>query len=268
MEITYLDPQGVHKDEKLALEAISNGLPDSWKGYASLVLLDRRQGDSEIDVVLVTKDRIILVELKNWSAPLNYRNGHWFIGDQDRGPSPVKSTLNKSKKLASRLKDKSDRRRAPWVDFCVVLCGTAGKENLPADEQAYVITLDEFVQIGHPEKYEKYFPNRPGTDFKSSHDRPNQHLDYYDKFFSQNSVDFLPKVISYANYVPAGGAVFSHKSGVYNEFEAIRKDNKNYKALLRTWDFSVPSIASAANTLDDRKTIGYRESNVGKPLVL
>ena len=262
MEIIYLDPLGVHKDEKTALQAISNGLPDSWKGYASLVLLDRRQGDSEIDVVLVTKDRIILVELKNWSAPLNYRNGHWFVGNQDRGQSPVKSTLNKSKKLASRLKDKADRRRTPWVDFCVVLCGSAGKENLPDDEQACVITLEEFIQIGHPEKYEKYFPRRPGTDFDNTYDRPNQHLDFYDKFFSQNSVDFSPKVISYANYIPLGNAIFSHKSGVYTEFESVRKDNKNYKALLRTWDFSVPSIASAANTLDDRKTIGFRESNV------
>lgn len=262
MEITFLDPQGVHKDEKDALEAISEGLPDSWKGYASLVLLDRRQGNSEIDLVLVTMDRIILVELKKWGDPINYRNGHWFVGDQDRGPSPVKGTLLKSKKLASRLKDKADRRRVPWVDFCVVLCGTGGKENLPRDEQEAVIHLDDFVKIGHPDKYKEYFPNRHGTRFDNALDRPNQHLAFYDKFFSQNSVDFSPKVVSYANYIPSGSAIFKHKTAIYSEFESVRKDNKNYKALLRTWDFSAPSIATTANTLDDRKLIGFRESNV------
>ena len=116
--------RSVHEAEKHAISTLKKALPDSWKGYASLELVDRRQGSSELDLVIVNADRLIVVELKNWNGSLYAKDGNWYIGGDNRGRSPVKSTLLKSKKLASKIsgKLKSKLSFIPWgviVKCCV-----------------------------------------------------------------------------------------------------------------------------------------------------
>ncbi|PLW66905.1 AAA domain-containing protein [Pseudohalioglobus lutimaris] len=263
MEVVYLNPEGVHESEKEAVSVLRDSLPGSWKGYASLELIDRKQGPSEMDLIIVTADRIIVVELKNWNGPLHSKNGHWFVGGDDRGRSPVKATALKSKKLAGKITTKlgTKLKNVPWVDYCVVLCGSSDNSSLPEDERDLVISLDEFKTIGNPKVYQKCFPYKVRA-FRDSKDRPNQQLEVWDKFFTGNSPDFGPKVYSFNNYVVCGKALFSHRKGIYKEFQSQRKDNKNYKALMRRWDFNSPEVIEHAQTIEERKLIGFRESNV------
>tara|TARA_R110000772_G_scaffold241477_1_gene353800 strand:- start:26 stop:607 length:582 start_codon:yes stop_codon:yes gene_type:complete len=186
MEVTILNPEGVHESEKDAISELRASLPNSWKGYASLELIDRAQGPSEMDLVVVTADRLIIVELKNWNGPLFARDGHWFVFDDDRGRSPVDVTANKSRKLAGRIRKKLDGKlkRIPWVDYCVVLCGTSDKSNLPEDQAAFVVSLEDFKKAGTPTVYDNLFPKK--LHFKDKSLRPNQHIDLWDRFFTGN----------------------------------------------------------------------------------
>jgi hypothetical protein len=189
-----LNPEGVHEKEKEAVSVLREHLPDSWVGYASLELIDRQQGPSEMDLVIVAADRLIVVELKNWHGRPYSKNGHWFVGDDDRGRSPVKSTALKSKKLASRINKKlrNKLKQIPLIDFCVVLCGNSDNTSLPDDEKGVVFSLEEFKSVGKPNVFQKYFP-RNVFEFKNSEDRPNKKVDIWNKFFTGNSADFRPR---------------------------------------------------------------------------
>jgi len=266
MQIEFLNPEGVHEAEKDAVSRLKKALPDSWKGYASLELVDRRQGSAEIDMVIVTADRLIVVELKNWNGDLTYRDGHWFIRNDDRGRSPVKSTDLKRKKLASKIQQKLKGKLnfTPWVDFCVVLCGSSTKEKLGDDEQQFVFSLEEFEQIGKPKIYDKSFDQRIYKPRKPE-DRPNQKMKMWDSFFIGNPVDFKAKVYSFNNYVVSNikqKSIFNHPGNIYQEFESHRRDDSNYKAIMRRWSFNAEGIVNNAQTSEERRLIGYRESKV------
>lgn len=67
MKIDFLSPKGPQPTEQIGLSELRMKLPSGWKGYANLYLRnERRRGqDREIDVVLITPDRLILVDLKH-----------------------------------------------------------------------------------------------------------------------------------------------------------------------------------------------------------
>ena len=148
----------------------------------------------------------------------------------------------------------------PWVEYCVVLCGNADKSSLPEDERDFVFSLEEFCKIGKPEKYKKIFSC--GRKPQTNSDRPNQNIQLWDKFFIGNSIDFKPKTYSFNNYVANGQPLFSHQEKIYQEFQSNRRDNPNYKALMRRWNFSAEAIIDYAQTMEERNLIGFRESDV------
>jgi serine/threonine protein kinase len=261
MKIHYLNPEGVHEAEKEPLTRLAESLPSTWKGYASLELIDRRQGNAEIDLVIVNHDRLIVVELKNWNGELRSSNGNWFVGEDDRGRSPVKATDLKRKKLASRIRKKFPSIQVPWVDFCIVLCGSSRRDSLPDDERDFVHHLEDFCFAGKPKNYENMFPALRFPP-RSNDQRPNSNLGFWDKFFIGNGSDFQPRVYSFNNYIARGTQLFEHQKKIYKEFEAYRRDDSNYRALMRRWNFAAPDILGYAQTADERRQIGYRESKV------
>ena len=69
MKIAYLSPEGVLDVEQGALREIEKRLPDAWAGYGAFQLVQR--GSSlplDLDLVVLTPNRILVVELKNWSG--------------------------------------------------------------------------------------------------------------------------------------------------------------------------------------------------------
>jgi len=57
---------GLHKSETNAVALMQQHLRDAWFAYASVVMTDS-QGSMEFDVIVITHDRVLVVELKEWN---------------------------------------------------------------------------------------------------------------------------------------------------------------------------------------------------------
>ncbi len=264
MQIDCLDPLGINGYERKANNILSEHLPGSWKGYSSLEMVGRQSREFEADIVLVTHDRLVIVELKNYTGRLFSKNGQWVQEYPDGHQESRRNGVNQARRAAQILSSKLDQKLKgkfrPWVDFCVVLCGHAGNSDLPSDERDYVFTLEQFKKIGNESDYKKCFGKT--KIFKRKEDIPNKNITIWDRIFSNNSADFKAKTFSVNNYVQKGTALFQHKDLLYSEFQSERADNHNYKALMRRWDFTAPCVIENARTLDERALIAHRESSV------
>jgi Superfamily I DNA and RNA helicases and helicase subunits len=264
MDIKCLDPLGINQFERKANEVLSAYLPSNWTGYSSLEMLGRQGTDFQADLILITHDRIMIVELKNYNGKI-YSRGHNWIQEYDDGRqenriNAVSQASRAAKILKSRLQQKLNGKYVPYVDKYVVLCGSADASHLPDDERECVFTLEEFKNIGDENVYQKLI-GKPRS-FPRKEDAPNKNITVWDRIFLNNSADFKPKTFSSNNYVLNGPSLFQHKDGLYSEFQSQRADNANYKALMRRWDFTSPCIVEHARTPDQRAVIAQRESNV------
>lgn len=264
MKIHCLNPLGINGFERNANDELSEYLPDSWKGYSSLEMIGRQSHEFEADLILITDDRIIVVELKNYKDRLFSINGRWVQqysdGHEENRKNGVIQARRSAQILSSKLDEKLKGKFRPWVDFCVVLCGSATNKDLPTDEQQYVFSLERFKKIGDIKEYEKCFGKKINIERKE--DAPNKNISRWDKIFSNNSADFKAKAFSVNNYVQKGDSLFQHKDSLYSEFQSERADNRNYKAIMRRWDFTSPCIHEYARTPDQRSLIAHRESSV------
>lgn len=258
MKIDYISSDGIHRSEKAALEKMhaafnASQFSQKWHGFACFELIDRETRDREIDLVLLTHDRILLIELKDWRGSISSQGDQWYLNGDSRGRSPVKVTSGKARLLHSRIKK---RLRPPArdvsVEYRVVLCGEADASGVPADEKPLVCSLQDFLKICSEGAYEKTFRST------QSRYSPLDDLNIFKLFFKGN--DFLPTVFSFQNYRIAGDALFSHPGGLYNEYKAVKRDDPNYQGLLRRWDFS--SMMGQADTLEERSRIALRENQV------
>ncbi|HCT9899546.1 TPA: NERD domain-containing protein, partial [Citrobacter koseri] len=265
MEIKCLDPLGINGYEREANEKLEATLPNTWKGYSSLEMRGRQSNEFEGDLILITHDRIINVELKKWSGKIFSNDGKWVVqfpdGREEHRSNGVRQARRSAQILATKLKERLNNRFVPWVDYCVVLCGSATKDDLPSDEQEYVFTLEEFSKIGDDKVYKQYFKDKTWT-IKRKEDAPNKNLKQWDKIFSNNSADFKAKNYSVNNYILQGKHLFQHRDGLYAEYQSQRSDNPNYKAIMRRWDFTSPCIIEHAKTPEQRSLIAHRESDV------
>jgi len=265
MEIKCLDPLGINRFEREANEKLESSLPGSWKGYSSLEMRGRQSGEFEGDLILITHDRIINVEFKKWSGRIFSKDRKWVVqfpgGREERRTNGVSQANRSAKILASKLRERLNNKYIPYVDHCVVLCGTATKYDLPKDEQEYVFSLDEFSSIGDAKVYQKYFGDKSSW-IKRKEDAPNKNFKQWDKIFSNNSADFKAKSFSVNNYVLQGQPLFQHRDGLYAEYQSQRANNHNYKAIMRRWDFTAPCIVEHARTPEQRSLIAHRESDV------
>lgn len=269
MKIFHLNQEGLHKSEKEAVNKLEKNLPKEWFGFSSLEMFDRQAGSFETDLILLTHDRIIVVELKKWSGKIYSRGQNWILDWGDRQESrknPLKQVRRAAQILNTKLLKKlKGRVFNPFVDNCVVLCGSADKSSLPDDEKDFVFSVEEFIDICTSKKYSKFF-NHPSEGYahlvKKEQNKPHNNYKTFKGFFVNNSVDFKPKTYSVNNFAQTGNALFSHQDRIYSEYLAQRVDDSNYKTLMRRWDFWAPSIAEKAQTPEEKALIGYRESKV------
>lgn len=124
---------GLHKSETNALDQMQKHLRDSWYGYASVLVADK-QGSMEFDLIIVTHDRLLVVELKEWHGKLTSYDGNWIIttkrGEQNRGKSAYHRKRDQGYRLAAILKTELEHKLGycPYVEAHVVLCGSATPE--------------------------------------------------------------------------------------------------------------------------------------------
>ena len=237
--ITTLGGQGLHKSERNAIDLFENNFRKSWKGYAGIVLADN-QGSMEIDLLLITHDRILVIELKEWNGELKSSEGKWYVNGQNRGKSPydIKRThaLRIRNLLANELKYKL-KDYTPHVEAHVVLCGSSTKNNLTISEKEYTHHLADFLRLSkNYTEFVQHIPALEGLFEKKGFDRPN--TDYsksvFDEFFLGKKVKKLE--YEYQDYQAKKESDYIHPKNLFEEFEAKHKETNDI-AILRRWDF-------------------------------
>ncbi|ELI9247865.1 NERD domain-containing protein [Escherichia coli] len=264
MKYQIVGGAGLHRSETKTVDMMVKQLPDSWFGYAGLVVTDS-QGSMEIDMLIITADRLLLVELKEWNGNITFEGGKWLQNGKSRGKSPYQIKREHALRLKDLLQEELSRKLGYFlhVEAHVVLCGTAGPENLPLSERRYVHTRDEFLTIGNPKNYEKLVQRTNFFHlFEGGKPRPNsgEALPIIKSFFEGPKVRPLP--LKESGYLANDKPFFSHPHMVYNEFRATHKDNSQHRGLLRQWNFDALGVANAMQTL--WAEIALRETRVGR----
>jgi serine/threonine protein kinase len=257
MKIDIISSDGIHASEKDALERMrqafnASEFSQAWQGYAGFMMMDTTYRDREIDLVLLTHDRLLLIELKKWRGKIEPMQDHWLRDGEDMGRSPVKVLADKWKILSSKIRNRlTEPARSVFIDYRVVMCGTADLSAIPEEERKFVITLEQFLKIAKLGGYRQEFGSPCGG-------KPNNHLQTFSNFFRGR--EFKPSGFSFGNFQIVGEATFPHPLGLYKEYKSVKKDDQRHEALLRRWDFSV--LAGIADTLDERARIALREHKV------
>ncbi|MGF1849803.1 AAA domain-containing protein [Vibrio lentus] len=264
MKYQIVGGAGLHRSETKTIDMMVQQLPDSWFGYAGLVVTDS-QGSMEIDALIITADRLLLVELKEWNGTITYEGGKWFQNGKPRGKSPYQIKREHALRLKNLLQEELSRKLGYFlhVEAHVVLCGNAGPENLPTSERRFVHTRDEFLTIGKPKHYDNLVQTTNFAHlFEGEHKRPNstQVLPIIQAFFDGPKVKPLP--LKENDYIANEKPFFSHPRNIYSEFRAGHKDNALHRGLLRTWDFDALGVAYAEQSI--WAEIALRETRVGR----
>lgn len=118
--------------EQAALDAVRELLPDDGitHAWANLTFVSRDGRTSEVDVLLLTKSGLFVVELKGWHGTVTCELNTW-TQDTGRTIRPFRNSYliadDKAKKLASILKDVSERTpgrpKIPLIKSIVVMHG-------------------------------------------------------------------------------------------------------------------------------------------------
>ncbi|MCA8171411.1 AAA domain-containing protein [Burkholderia gladioli] len=257
MKIDIISSDGIHASEKEALERMRQAFNASefsqkWQGYAGFMMMDTTYRDREIDLVLLTHDRLLLIELKKWRGKIEPMQDHWLRDGDDMGRSPVKVLADKWKILSSKIRNRlSEPAKSVYIDYRVVMCGTADFSAITDDEKAFVLSLDQFLKIAKQGGYRQEFQNQCAG-------KPNQYVQTFTQFFRGR--EFKPSGFSFGNFQIVGEATFAHPLGLYKEYKSVKKDDQRHEALLRRWDFS--ALTGVADTLDERARIALREHKV------
>ncbi|HTF61867.1 MAG TPA: nuclease-related domain-containing protein [Edaphobacter sp.] len=102
MKIT-ISGKGIHRREISGIEKLRE-LPGHWYCFTNLELIEPGSMPRQIDVTIVMEDRILIVDLKDWSGKITSDADRWFQNDRHTDTSPVKKILENAKKVASALK--------------------------------------------------------------------------------------------------------------------------------------------------------------------
>lgn len=243
MEIKILGGTGLHASERKAVAAMEESLRNSWFAYASLLVADD-QGSMDVDVLIVTHDRLLLVELKEWNGNLESSDGKWFVNKKYRSKSPYETKRVHALRLAKLLERELKHKLGYYllVEAHVVLCGNANASNLSTTEKRFVHTLKDFLQISTAEGYERITADQSKAIYTvfdlHKNPRPNsdQCLPHIKEFFAGPRIQ--PKNFIQFNYVANDDCWFEHRNGLYKEYKGIHQESPNLKALIRRWDLN------------------------------
>lgn len=206
-----------------------------WKGYAGFRFVDSKGFEGEFDLLLVTHERVLIVELKDLKGnKVTYNDDKWYCDGFEKYRSPVSVTQNKVYLIKNKLnKIRHKFKKTPWIDFLVVLSNNNDYSALPDHQKKHVMALTEFLKLSDEAKYNKRF------NVRGNNHTLNTQFSVFDGLISDNGVK--PKHLSVQNYITTvDDQIFPlpGQDSVYKEYIAASEANKNDKALLRQWDFN------------------------------
>lgn len=260
--------RGIHKNEIAGIDKLRH-LPSSWYAFTNLDISLSAGTTREVDVILVTSKRVLIIDLKNWgTAAITGTDGRWYLDGVDHEPSPVQKVLEIKRHLYQLLKKEFGSRPetrklpVPRIDGVVALIGNNDRSGIPATERASVFTADDLIkQITDDKRDRETFGPiaaeilaRPLTD-------PlwKEHLT---RFFNGGSKSPLePGRRKFDRYVPEEVSVFNHPRQIYREFEAREAGTPPNLGTLRLWDFAKVTDTRFQNA-EARSEIVGRERRV------
>ena len=265
MKIRFLT-DGVLLEEQQAFAAIERAFPRDWLGFAGFQLMQRGAQPLDIDLVMLTSNRILVVELKNWQGSITFADQMWVHGRRATR-SPVHLTNYKSKILLDLLKQKVSKTVHPKIDPLVVLCHPTSNPILPELEMQHVMLLDAFCELGRDSNsYKRRYPDTP-PDRRQPSANPLPNSGMYDLFFAPGSGHIGKRRFAVQGFEQLRvEADYVHPNKVYSEYEAQDQESKRSKALLRRWDFN--HLANGNTTITERCNIALRETRINEAIRL
>jgi len=265
MEIKILGGTGLHASERKAVQRMEAELRDSWFAYASLLIVDD-QGSMDVDTLIITHDRLLLVELKEWNGKLESCDGQWIMNGKPRGKSPYEIKRVHAIRISKLIQREIQHKLGyfPIVEAHVVLCGTATPEYLSTTERRFVHTLDDFLKVTSTKGYDKIVADQQYPVKKIYEQlgkpRPNSEkcLPIIKDFFAGPQIK--PKNFVHYNYVTESNCWFTHRTGLYEEYKGHHQERPNLHSLVRRWNFNRLGTGNA--TQNQWASVGLRESRL------
>ena len=265
MEIKILGGTGLHASERKATQRMEAELRDSWFAYASLLIVDD-QGSMDVDTLIITHDRLLLVELKEWNGKLESCDGQWIMNGKSRGKSPYEIKRVHAIRISKLIQREIQHKLGyfPIVEAHVVLCGTATPEYLSTTERRFVHTLDDFLKVTSTKGYDKivaeqeYSVKRVYEKFGNPRPNSKQSLSIIKNFFAGPQIK--PKNFVHSNYVTEPDRWFTHRTGLYEEYKGHHQERPNLHSLVRRWNFNRLGTGNA--TQKQWASVGLRESRL------
>lgn len=245
---------GLHGSETKAVARMEAELRNSWHAYASVLITDS-QGSMEFDLIIVTHDRILVVELKNWRGKLTSFDGNWYIDGKFRSKSPYHTKRDQGYRLLNILKTDLKHKLGyyPFVEAHVVLCGEATPEYLPLNDQHFVHTLEDFLKIRSDEGYDALITGHQKIRFDGVNIlRPNDkiNLQHFDDFFRGSRVELASFKVK--GFEASESPDHQHENKLFSEYPAIHDKYHNQRAMIRRWDLTVLGIIHREDSIWQR----------------
>jgi hypothetical protein len=264
--------QGVHAREIHGLGQLRH-LPKEWYAYTNLEVSVGPGQYREIDAVMVTDDRVLLVDLKDWKERITCGEGRWYHGNLDMGSPVAKIRFVAHKVLEAfrvHLREHNENHvgegvklRPPLIQGIVVQCGPASLDEIVNNEKSSAFMLDDFMRfivaadtrasfLGSPQHVDRRNPlTATGSPWRS----------FFATFFNASDGPFRPGKRRYGPYrALSDKPTFTHQAAAYQEFDVEDENVSASTGLLRRWDFS--QLDTRFQTETGRNEIAGRERKV------
>lgn len=252
--VRYLSSAGIQPAEIAGVQALADAFPCTWLMYASLTCYPPRQHSFELDVVVVTHDRVLILELKELTGAIRSSGDIWQLGKKRRFRSPVAVTAEKARKVKGLLLQQIRPLAGVSVDHRIVLVGPVDFTALPDDQRDYCWTLAQACSIAQRFNYNQLLPAA-----RLLHVKPCMLELDFDRVLGDPNL-FSVREQTWDGYVTDEENTFVHPRGVWTEHRAQRQRDGRLKALLRLWNFS--KLPAGLNVPEARRSVADREAQV------
>lgn len=253
-KVHYLNSAGIHLREIKGIQALADHLPSHWLLYASLTCYPPRSSPLEIDAFLVTDDRVLLLELKDWNGELTAKGDRWVVNGRPRGRSPVGLLSEKARKVKGIITQRIPALAKVYVDLRVVLTGSCTAAKLSADEQRYTWSLAEASTLGDPRAYGLLLDKATIPSVA-----PCSLVAQFDTMLGNPSL-FRASQMNWDGYGISESDLFVHPRSLWREHGVQQFRDPRIKALLRRW--ALDSLPHELNSPETRRIVAEREARV------
>ncbi len=258
-----------HAREVAALDELRKGLPSNWFGYANVFVKDPRSDTGyEVDLILISDDRILMIDVKDWVGKISYNRGQWCQEVSDRkqrtmGRDPVLKLIDAGNALITSMRS-ARINPVPFVMKAVVFARSTTDFSEVAEihkkgGKGRVLDVATLTSNSKNTRRLDEVIGKPA--FKSAPTGlTNKNSDLYRKLkgFFQVGRHFSVAEMDYSAYRAKNDEVFS--TDLWAHYEATSKDAHDDLALLRRWNFDAEVGVTIVDA--DRDTLVGRENNI------